>query len=378
MNEAEVKYMLTEEYEKLLIEENIKNYDFEKLLNYSPFKFELIYNVDEETGKLQEGAEDTFIFYGRCKVFKRNEPLVSKERINFPGGELFKAEDAFIVLGLNKEIAPSYKMLDKETLEGISIKDFQKIKKNRLLPKWMDYNYIYVLGMSNVKGKKEPKDEIFPYLYKVDLFEYKRVNLIDSDKMAVQFSKDKEAMVFVFKHILEAGRFFRMSRKAKENVHEIYYIGAHEIRINVDLCENFGESLVKLRELCGTIINQMYDGLTIVNDENILRKFSEELHKYMIGFNCKQEMEHKYLAIFLEQFQSIYYEKIRSSLGEATTFDDEEKEARILELINNCKFHEEFLKKWKIFDGRINMTTKVNPYLHPLHRLNNSNWYPKC
>jgi hypothetical protein len=360
MNEAEIKYMLTEEYEKILIEENIANYDFDKLLEHTPLKFDMIYNIDEDTGKLKEGDSDTYIFYGRCKVYEKKGVHKTNDRISFPGGDLFGAKDAFIVLGLNKRIPPKFKSSDTETVNGIKLDDFKKINRSRLLPKWMDYNYVYIMAMGDVKGKKKPNDDIFPYLYKVDLFEYKSVKLIDSNKMAVQFQRDKEAFVFVFNHILECIRFFRMSRKAKENIHEIYYIGSHEIRINVDLSVNFNDSLVKLRGLFSRIIKEIYDGITLVNDEKVLRKFSEELHKYMVGFNCKENMEHKYLAIFLEQFQTIYFQKVREGLNEAVSLGGEEMENMLLDLINNCKFHEEFLKKWKIFDKRINNTTKVN------------------
>ena len=197
-------------------------------------------------------------------------------------------------------------------------------------------------------------------MYKVDLFEFKSINLVDCDKMVVQFQKDKEAFVFVFQHILECIRFFRMSRKAKENIHEMYYIGSHEIRINVDLSENFSDSLVRLRGLYSRIIKEIYDKITLVNDEKILRKFSGELHKYMVGFNCKENMEHKFLALFLEQFQSVYFQKVREGLNEAVSMGGEDMENMILDLINNCKFHEEFLKKWQIYDKRINNTTKVN------------------
>lgn len=363
MNEAEIKYMLTEEYEKVLIEENINNYDFDKLLEHEPLKFDIIYNVDEDTGKLKEGASDTYIFYGRAKVYKKTGKHETTKRIDFPGGDLFRSQDAFIVMGLSKSIPPKFKSSDIERVEQVTLEDFKKINRTRLLPKWMSYNYAYVFALSDVKGKKKPNDEIFPYMYKVDLYEYDSVKLVDCNKMVVQYQTDKESMVFVFTYILECIRFFRMSRKAKENIHEHYYIGSHDIRINVDLCVNFSDSLVRLRTLFSRVINEMYEKITIVNDEKILRKFSEELHKYMVGFNCKENMEHKYLALFLEQFQTIYFQKVRDMLTEAVSQGGEEMETLILELINNCKFHEEFLKKWKIFDKRINNTTKVKNIL---------------
>ena len=80
----------------------------------------------------------------------------------------------------------------------------------------------------------------------------------------------------------------------------------------------------------------------------------------MVGFNCKENMEHKFLALFLEQFQSVYFQKVREGLNEAVSMGGEDMENMILDLINNCKFHEEFLKKWQIYDKRINNTTKVN------------------
>ena len=360
MNEAEIKYMLTEEYEKILIEENIANYDFNKLLEHEPLKFDMIYNIDEDTGQLKEGESDSYIFYGRCKVYEKKGLHETNKRVEFPGGDLFSASDVFIVLALNKRIPEKFKSTNVEKVEAITLEDFKKINRSRLLPKWMDYNYVYVMSMGNVKGKKKPNDEIFPYMYKVDLFEFKSVKLVDCSKMVVQFQKDKNGLVFVFSHILECVRFFRMSRKAKENIHEIYYIGSHEIRINVDLSENFSDSLVRLRNLFSRIIKEIYEKITLVNDEKILRKFSEELHKYMVGFNCKEKMEHKYLALFLEQFQTIYFQKVRDGLTEAVSLGGEDMEKMILDLINNCKFHEEFLKKWKIFDKRINNTTKVD------------------
>lgn len=360
MNEAEIKYMLTEEYEKILIEDNIANYDFNKLLEHEPLKFDMIYNLDEDTGLLKEGGSDNYIFYGRCKIYSKKGLHDTNKRTNFPGGDLFGSKDAFVVLGLNKVIPPNFKSNDTKVTDAITLDDFKKINRTRLLPKWMAYNYVYVLSMGDVKGKKKPNDEIFPYMYKVDLYEFKSVKLVDCQKMVVQFQKDKEAVVFVFQHILECIRFFRMSRKAKENIHEMYYIGSHEIRINVDISENFSDSLVRLRSLYARIIKEIYDKITLVNDEKILRKFSEELHKYMVGFNCKQNMEHKFLALFLEQFQTVYFQKVREGLNEAVSMGGEDMENMILDLINNCKFHEEFLKKWKIFDQRINNTTKVD------------------
>jgi hypothetical protein len=359
MNEAEIKYMLTEEYEKILIEDNIQNYDFNKLLEHEPLKFDIIYNIDEDTGKLKEGSSDTYIYYGRCKVYKKAGRHETNKRVDFPGGDLFRAQDAFVVMGLNKRIPPKFKSSNVEAVEAITLDDFKKINRTRLLPKWMNYNYAYVFALGDVKGKKKPNDEIFPYLYKVDLYPFDSVKVVDCSKMVVQYQTEKESMVFVFTHILECIRFFRMSRKAKENIHESYYIGSNEVRINVDLCINFSDSLVRLRGLFSRIINEIYDKITLVNDEKILRKFSEELHKYMVGFNCKETLEHKYLAIFLEQFQTTYFEKVKVMLTDAVSQGGEEMEHLILDLINNCKFHEEFLKKWKIFDKRINYTTKV-------------------
>ena len=141
---------------------------------------------------------------------------------------------------------------------------------------------------------------------------------------------------------------------------EIYHIGAHTIRVNVDICLNFSEKLVLLRNLFARLSREVYESIRLKEKESRLKKFSEELHRYMVGFNCKPTIEHKYLAIFLEQYQAYYYEQMLTLLNEANdNEDDEEKENLVLSLINNCKFHEEFLKKWKVVDRRINNTTKV-------------------
>ena len=130
-------------------------------LEHEPLKFDMIYNVDEDTGLLKEGGSDNYIFYGRCKVYNKKGIHETRKRTSFPGGDLFGSTDAFIVLGLNKTIPPAFKSSDVKRVEEITLEDFKKINRTRLLPKWMAYNYVYIMSMGNVKGKKNQMMRFF-------------------------------------------------------------------------------------------------------------------------------------------------------------------------------------------------------------------------
>ena len=363
MEEPEIKYMLTEEFEKERIETNIGNYNFNKLLKFEPLKFDEVYALDEETNKLVDQGEVEWVYYGRAKVVRRNSPLSFEKYSSFPGGDLLKSSEYFIAMALHKKIPEKIIDFSKEKIETIDKTNFEEVNSSRRIKDklWMEYNYIYLFNMSAVKGNKKVKDEIFPYVFLVDPRDFENIECLNSSKLAIQFSnKEASSVVFVFNQILEAYRFYRYSIKARENMQEIYHIGAHTIRVNVDICLNFSEKLVLLRNLFARLSREVYESIRLKEKESRLKKFSEELHRYMVGFNCKPTIEHKYLAIFLEQYQAYYYEQMLTLLNEANdNEDDEEKENLVLSLINNCKFHEEFLKKWKVVDRRINNTTKV-------------------
>lgn len=374
MKEAEIKFMLTEEYEKEKIMENIENYNFNKILKHQPLKFDEIYAIkenddDNEEGEKKENAkaelvsdgEVEWIYYGRAKAIHRKTHLEFESFSNFSADG--KTDDVFIAISLHKKIPEVIKKIDNQLVESIGRNKFEEVNSSRKIKDklWMEYNYIYLFSHSGVRNDKKIKDEIFPYMYLIDPFAFENIECLNCNKPVVQFyNKDKDCVQFAFDQILEAYRFYKFAIKARENMREIYHIGAHTIRVNVDICLNFSEKLVFLRKMFSNLAREIYDGIRLKENESRLKKFSEELHRYMVGFNCKPTIEHKYLAIFLEQYQAYYYDKMLELLNEANDNDDlEEKEEEILSLINNCKFHEEFLRKWKIVDRRINNTTKV-------------------
>ncbi len=181
---------------------------------------------------------------------------------------------------------------------------------------------------------------------------------MDCNKFIIQLGKEKQAILLVFQTVSEATRGYQFVKKAQENQREIYKMRKNEIKTNIDFCILYSNNLEGLENSFKQIVSQLFTKASQVSPKdttpNQMRKFSMLFNSYMIGFNAKSNLEPRYLALYLKIFQNFYFEKVIDKVIKNKMKNSDV----ILNLINDMKFHEEYLNKWKISDLRINMAIK--------------------
>lgn len=174
----------------------------------------------------------------------------------------------------------------------------------------------------------------------------------------IQLGKEKQALLLVFPTVSEATRSYAFMKKAQENQREIYKMRKYDIKINLDFCIHFSNKLSALEEDFKRIVEGLYNKASQITPKdtapNQMRKFSMLFNSYMVGFNAKTTLEPRYLALFLKIFQNFFFDR----MIEKVIKNKMKKADIVLDLINDMKFHEEYLNKWKIGDLRINMSIK--------------------
>ncbi len=174
----------------------------------------------------------------------------------------------------------------------------------------------------------------------------------------IQLGKEKQAILLVFPTVSEAARCYAFLKKAQENQRETYKMRKYDIKINLDFCIHYSNKLSSLEEDFRRIVESLYSKASQLTPKdtaaNQMRKFSMLFNSYMVGFNAKTTLEPRYMALFLKIFQNFFFDRVI----EKVIKNKMKKAEVVLELINDMKFHEEYLNKWKIGDLRIIMSIK--------------------
>ena len=344
--EVEMKYILAQEYERHLLADRQKNYNYDTELKWDYFRFfDIIYDYKPELKDFEWNEVTRFLYYGTCRLIRKQEKYDTKNKVKLNEAESVKGYEMIAAIALSKQLP--------EATDPISVALIEKVTKSRRIARWMDFNLLYIFRSSDAKKLVKKVDEMIPYKFLIDLNEYKEIKLLNANKMAVQIANEKSALIFTFTNIVMCMRFYLFALKAQENIGEIYKMNKFDIRTNLDFCMFYYNRLVTLGVEFTNIVQKLYDrGIT--EKAGPLRYISLNFNQIMIGFMCKKVLDLKYVGVFLRSFEGFYFDQVKKKILENRMRDPQV----IIDLINNLKFHEELLLRWKIGNLRVHSALK--------------------